>query len=195
MVISEYPLEAAKKLMKSDETLLLEFQQGSREAFSEIYGRYRAPIDGFFRRRMANAGRAEELSQDVFLAVIHGSQRYEPRSQVRTYLFGIAMKILMAERRKANRQVPLSDFEFDCPDAVVAPTPENAYWVKAALCSLEASDREIVMLREYEQLSYEEIAALLKLPLNTVRSRLFRARQELRKLLEMPRPVARVREA
>jgi len=60
--------------------------------------------------------------------------------------------------------------------------------VREALDKLEESEREILMLREYEQLSYDEIAALLRVPVNTVRSRLFRARMAMRELLE---PVAR----
>jgi RNA polymerase sigma-70 factor (ECF subfamily) len=57
-------------------------------------------------------------------------------------------------------------------------------WVREALCKLDLHDREVVMLREYEQLSYAEIAQLLNIPLNTVRSRLFRARVALKRYLE-----------
>ena len=61
--------------------------------------------------------------------------------------------------------------------------PEQALWVRQALERLEESDREVLMLREYEQLSYAEIAELLKLPVSTIRSRLFRARMTLRGIL------------
>ena len=64
-----------------------------------------------------------------------------------------------------------------------AASADNGLWVKRALGGLDPQDREIVLLREYEQLSYAEIAGVLGLPLNTVRSRLFRARGELRRLL------------
>ncbi len=63
-------------------------------------------------------------------------------------------------------------------------------WVRRAVEKLEAMDREILLLREFEQLSYAEIADLLRLPLNTVRSRLFRARTALRNLLEPPAEAA-----
>lgn len=179
-----------RALPPSDEVLFLEFQRGSRDAFGELYRRYRGPMQGFFRRRLSSAARAEELAQDIFLAVIHGKERYEPRASVRTYLFAIAMNLLRSERRRAGRESGA-----ELPEKVVAPSPETGCWVRAALSSLDLADREIVMLREYEQLTYEEIGALLHVPLNTVRSRLFRARQELKRLLETPLPVNRAREA
>src|ERR1044072_7416344 len=86
--------------MISDESLMLEFQRGSRQAFEELFARYREPVHGFFRRRLDNDKRAEDLLQDTFLAVIRASSRYEPRALFRTYLYSIALKLLSAERRK-----------------------------------------------------------------------------------------------
>jgi RNA polymerase sigma factor (sigma-70 family) len=163
--------------MTSDEALMLEFQRGSREAFEELFARYRDPLHGFFRRRLESRPRAEDLTQEVFLAVMRAARRYEPRALVRTYLYGIALKLLWAERR-SHRDV---DSEKE-PSA--APRPDEALWVREALQRLEASDREILMLREYEQLSYAEIADLLRIPVNTVRSRLFRSRMALKSYLE-----------
>ncbi len=91
--------------MNSDEQLVLEFQQGSREAFVELFERYREPVYGFFRRRLANPGRAEELAQECFLALLQNVKRYEPRASFRSYLFGIALHLVAAERRKAGREV------------------------------------------------------------------------------------------
>ncbi len=162
--------------MTSDEALILEFQRGSREAFEEIYARYREPLYGFFRRRLASASVAEELMQDTFLAVIRGSARYEPRALVRTWLYGIAMNVLSAERRKQSRR-------FGAPEAaecVRANEAEAKLQAQEALAALDPLERELLMLREYEQLSYAEISRLLRIPLNTVRSRLFRARMALR---------------
>ena len=87
--------------MTSDEALMLEFQAGSRAAFEELFARYRKPLCGFFGRRLNNPERAEDLTQETFLAVIRAASRYEPRALVRTYLYGIALKLLAAERRKA----------------------------------------------------------------------------------------------
>jgi RNA polymerase sigma factor (sigma-70 family) len=163
--------------MISDETLMLEFQGGSREAFEQLFGRYRGPLYGFFRRRLDGDQRAEDLTQETFLAVIGAAERYEPRALVRTYLYGIAMNLLSTERRKRHRDTPPGQ---PAPEATTNESPDAVLWIRQALAKLEDSEREILMLREYEQLSYAEIAELLKLPVNTVRSRLFRSRMALK---------------
>lgn len=164
----------------SDERLMLVFRLGNSEAFTELFRRYSNSVYGFFRRRFENPGRAEELAQETFVAVLRGIERYEPRATFRTYLYGIAMKILMAERRKSARRErsaskPLDPSADSCVEAVI--------WLQRAIEQLDADHRDILLLREYEQLTYEEIAGLLRLPVNTVRSRLFRARTALKGFL------------
>jgi RNA polymerase sigma-70 factor (ECF subfamily) len=165
--------------MLTDEELMGACKAGAAGAFDELFRRYRQLMWSFFRRRVPEAGRAEELAQEVFIAVLKAARRYEPRAQFRTYLYGIAFNLLSAERRKNQRSLgPLEP-------VVAEPAADERLWVRQALGRLDDSDREIVMLREFEQLSYAEIAALLELPINTVRSRLFRARMELRRLLAL----------
>jgi RNA polymerase sigma-70 factor, ECF subfamily len=176
------PNSAQCAAMTSDEALMLEFQRGSRAAFDELFARYRDRLYGFFRRRLSRDGRAEDLTQETFLAALRGSARYEPRALVRTYLYGIALNLLAAERRKQNRAEPAAH-------ASVESDPDDVLWVRQALEKLDAGDREILMLREYEQLSYAEIAGLLRVPVNTVRSRLFRSRMALRGFLQPQRGV------
>jgi len=161
----------------SDEALMVEFQRGSRPALEELFARYREPIFGFFCRRLYLRERAEDLTQDTFLAVIRAKARYEPRALVRTYLYGIAMKLLAAERRKGFVVIPGAT-------SVANDSADEVLWVRQALERLEEGDREILMLREYEQLSYGEIGSLLGLPVNTVRSRLFRSRMALKGQLD-----------
>ena len=167
--------------MTSDEALMLEFQGGSRAAFEELFARYHKPLYGFFGRRLNNPERAEDLTQETFLAVIRAASRYEPRALVRTYLYGIALKLLAAERRKFSTS---SIQRQSAPEPKTGGTPERVLWVRQAMEKLQAPDREILMLREYEQLSYADIAELLRIPVNTVRSRLFRSRLALKSSLE-----------
>ena len=167
--------------MTSDETLMLEFQAGSRAAFEELFARYHKPLYGFFRRRLNNPERAEDLAQETFLAVIRAASRYEPRALVRTYLYSIALKLVAAERRKLLTSSPLGQ---SAPEPTSDGTPERVLWVRQAMEKLDAPDREILLLREYEQLSYSDIAELLRIPVNTVRSRLFRSRLALKSYLE-----------
>jgi len=167
--------------MTSDEALMLEFQRGSREAFEELFARYREPLYGFFCRRLESRERAEYLAQETFLAVIRASSRYEPRALVRTYLYGIALNLVASERRTRVRNAVLVEVG---SKLATNSDSDAALWVRRALERLDASEREILMLREYEQLSYSEIAQLLRIPVNTVRSRLFRARLALKIWLE-----------
>ncbi len=170
--------------MISDETLMLEFQGGSQTAFEELFARYRGPLYGFFRRRLQDDQRADDLTQETFLGVIRASDRYEPKALVRTYLYGIAMNLLAAERRKRFRDSPPGEI---APELATRDVSSDVLWIREALERLDNSEREILMLREYEQLSYAEIAELLKLPVNTVRSRLFRSRMALKEFLQPAR--------
>ena len=167
--------------MKSDEQLMLEYQAGSPPAFEELFSRYRSPVYGFFRRRLNNAARAEELAQETFVAILRGTEQYEPQARFRTYLYAIAIKQLWSERR---REIRAGKFAAEPQEVTRESDPSTALWIRDALEQLDVDHREVLMLREYEQLSYDEIAEVLAVPVNTVRSRLSRARGELKTLLE-----------
>ncbi len=167
--------------MDSDEDLLLRFQRGSHTALEELFARYRQTLFSFFVRRLPGTGNADDLVQDTFIAVIKGASRYEPRSSVRAYLFGIAFNVLFTERRRF--QSTRAHLDSSTISEQSAGLPERALWVRQALLKLDSDDREILMLREYEQLSYAEIATVLRTPINTVRSRLLRSRLALKQLL------------
>src|SRR6266852_4016206 len=170
----------------SDEHLMLAFSKGSADSFSELFARYKQPIFGFFRRRVLESAHAEELTQETFLALFRAAARYQPRALFRTYLYAIGLKILRAHRRKAAFRATFFGQRNSAPDPAKRDATESGLWVRRAVEKLEPMDREILLLREFEQLSYAEIADLLQLPLNNVRSRLFRARTALRTLLEPP---------
>jgi RNA polymerase sigma-70 factor (ECF subfamily) len=163
---------------------MLAFSKGSADSFSELFARYKQPIYGFFRRRVFESSPAEELTQETFLALLRAAARYEPRALFRTYLYAIGFRILRAHRRKAAFRATFFGQRTSVPDPAKQDATESALWVRRAVERLDPIDREILFLREFEQLSYAEIADVLELPLNTVRSRLFRARTALRNLLE-----------
>src|SRR5581483_11567856 len=87
------------------------------------------------------------------------------------------LKLVSSERRKQKRDGPPLE---EAPEPTSESVPDTALWIRQAIEKLEPNEREILMLREYEQLSYVEIAELLRLPLNTVRTRLFRSRMALK---------------
>jgi RNA polymerase sigma-70 factor (ECF subfamily) len=183
--ISEVPQTVA-----SDERLMAAFSRGSKDAFAELFSRYKQPMFGFFRRRLRDPAQAEELTQETFLAILRASSHYEPSATFRTYLYAIGFNILRAHRRKAAFRAMFHGAEGEDREAEARNTMDADVWLREAVNRLERIDREILLLREFEQLSYAEIAALLRLPLNTVRSRLFRARTALRDLLAAPAPKA-----
>lgn len=167
----------------TEEQLMAAFCGGSQEALGQLFLRYKQPLFGFFRRRLADECCAEELAQETFLAVVRGSTRYEPRALFRAYLYGIAFKILNAHRRKTAFRAMFLGEESAGHEAASRDTANAGMVMRNAVSKLDAADREILLLREFEELNYAEIAELLSLPVNTVRSRLFRARMALRQLL------------
>lgn len=173
-----------QQLGMSDERLMLAFTQGSSEAFTELFHRYKRPVYGFFCRRISDPANAEELTQETFFALLRSRYRYEPRALFRTYLYAISFKILRAHRRKAAFRATFLGWRNSLLDPSKHDATESGLCVRRAIEKLDPLDREILMLREFEQLSYAEIGDLLQLRLNTVRSRLFRARTALRELLD-----------
>lgn len=174
----------------TEEQLMLAFSEGAADAFAELFARYKQPVFGFFRRRVPDRAQAEELTQETFLAIVRGAARYQPRALFRTYLYAIGFRILRAYRRKAALRVALLGATAGSRERGVPDATDAGLLLHHAMKKLEHTDREILMLREFEQLTYSEIAELLRLPVNTVRSRLFRARAALRELLAAPPPTA-----
>jgi RNA polymerase sigma-70 factor (ECF subfamily) len=162
---------------QSDEELMRAFKHGDTSAFRELFDRYKNPIYGLVRRRVNDPGRAEEISQDILLALVQQRKNYEARASFRTYLYRIAVNRVASEHRK------MAEASAPNPDATAGGNIGVVQQVREALARLEPEQREIVMLREYQGLSYQEIAEVLSLPMGTVRSRLFRAKLALRELL------------
>src|SRR5580658_7219221 len=109
-------LEDTSQTSPSDEELMVAFSRGSADAFSALFARYKQPLFGFFRRRVADLAQAEELTQETFLAVLRAASRYQPTALFRTYLYAVGFKILRDYRRKATfratfigEQIPDSD--------------------------------------------------------------------------------------
>ena len=179
----------------SDEGLMGAFARGSTETFGELFARYKQPLFGFFCRRVADRAQAEELTQETFVAVISAAPRYEASAKFRTYIYAIALKLLRAHRRKAAFRATFLGVARENEEPVTDGALDEQLAMREAIRRLDGTDREILLLREFEQLSYGEIADLLDLPLNTVRSRLFRARMALRELLaaQAPATVAQLR--
>jgi RNA polymerase sigma-70 factor (ECF subfamily) len=169
---------------------MVAFARGQGDAFDTLFQRYKQPLYGFFRRRLDDAAQAEELTQETFIAVLRGSVRYEATALFRTWLYAIGFSILRAHRRKAAFRAMFTGSAPAHREPAARDHLADDLLIRDAVRKLDRMDREILLLREFEQLTYAEIAALLGVPVNTVRSRLFRARTELRNRLSAPMPVS-----
>ncbi len=91
-----------------------------------------------FRRRLAGKDRAEDLAQEAWLAVLRSVERYQPRALFRTYLYGIALKLLAGERRRTAKE----HAAISLTQAAAPELPESDHWVREALAKLDATERE-----------------------------------------------------
>src|SRR3954447_14624060 len=112
-----------------------ELKAGSNAALGLLFERYRVAVWQFFRRRLSDPARAEELAQEVFVVLMRNAARYEPRASFRSYLFGVAFNLMLAERRRAarHRTEPL-DQE---PAASLAMSADDSLWLRRALARLD----------------------------------------------------------
>lgn len=179
----------------SDFDLIDRFKAGDRAAFSEIVRRYQDRVYSLCYRWLGEPEVAEEVAQDVFLALFRSLAAFRGESTLSTFVFKVALnhcrnRRAHRARRAFGRHVSLggSDDE-DGPPREVAddgPAPdrgtlarEAGALVAEALGALDEDHRQILLLRDVNDLSYEEIADILDLPRGTVKSRLHRARSEL----------------
>jgi len=107
---------------------------GSAEAFEQIFERYRGPVWGYFRRRLADPARAEDLAQETFAAIWRASAAYEPRALFRTYLYSIAFNLLSAERRRARTHATA---DLLGTEVGASPETDHVLWLRQALDRLD----------------------------------------------------------
>jgi RNA polymerase sigma-70 factor (ECF subfamily) len=126
----------------------------------------------------------EDASQEVFLVVLRQIERFEGRSSLRTWLFGICRNVAATIRRRARQHTELTPEEL--PDAVVQPAQEGELWIKRAheqlvraLGELDEEQQTVFVLYEIEELSMEEIAQSHGVPITTLYSRLHAARKKI----------------
>ena len=168
-------------------------QRGDVAAFSELVARYQDRIYRFLVRLTRSQDDALELTQETFLSAYQALARWRPDARFTTWLFRIARNHAFdwLRRRKQVEFVALGD-EQDLGFADPAPTPDKALesvqrlrGLERALGRLSTEHREILLLREIEEMSYDDIADVLDISLGTVKSRIARARAGL--LEKMPR--------
>jgi len=185
---------------RTDEELLAEYRAGDARAFERLLRRYRGPLFTFLLRMVADRQRAEDLTQEAFLRVVRAAATWEPRARFQTWLYTVARNLCVDQsRRDRFRRADSLDAHApgleDGPPLVESiagdgPMPDRAAQsamlrpaLEKALAQLPEEQREVFLLREQAGMPFKEIAQLLGVNENTIKSRMRYALEGMRKSL------------
>jgi len=189
----------AQREQFDDRELVALILEGDRDRFTQLVRRYEKRIVNYVYRITHRYEDAHDLAQEIFVKVFLALDRYDPKYQFSTWLFRIAQNSAIdALRKKGIAEVPLArpataddpegkDREF--ADDGISPyralkNKQLSVAIDRAVEKLPSDYRELIQLRHFAELSYEEIASMKKLPLGTVKNKLFRARNLLKDALD-----------
>jgi RNA polymerase sigma-70 factor (ECF subfamily) len=174
----------------ADEAMLIAgIARGREQDLAEFYRRYHGRVYAFLLRRLGDAADAAETANEVMLEVWRGAARFEGRSRPLTWVFGIAQHKALDRLRRAAARPQTADTDPDALAAVDAGAAEliaraqDAERLRRCLERLSEAQRTVVHLAFYEDLAYGEIAAILDCPEGTVKTRMFHAKEGLRRCL------------
>ncbi len=179
----------------SDEELIERFQNGDIYAFEEIVKRYKDQLLNFAYRFLSGIEDSEDIVQETFLRVFRKRNAYKNVAKFSTWIYTITGNLAKTElrRRKKKKLFSISglryeDKEYEIPDQKKNPEERVDGIVKdeiiqKAINSLSPKFKEVVILRDIQELSYEEISKIISIPLGTVKSRVNRARLKLQEIL------------
>ena len=188
----------AERVQLDDRTLVERILGGERDLFTALVGRYEKRLINYVYRITHRYEEAHDLAQEIFVKVYLALDRYDPKYQFSTWLFRIAQNSAIdALRKKSISEVslarPVSDDdssgkEREFADDGISPyralkNKQLSAAIDKAVEQLPSDYRELIQLRHFAELSYEEIASMKKLPLGTVKNKLFRARNLLKESL------------
>jgi RNA polymerase sigma-70 factor, ECF subfamily len=167
--------------------LVVRAQAGDEAAFAELIERYSPRLRYFLRKVLASADGAEDALQEVWLDVLRHLPRLADPQALRAWLYRIARDRAFGRLRKSRRrEVPLDEMQVADPATAEENdfTAEDAARIHAGLDELPAEQREVLVLRFLEEMSYEEIARVVGCQVGTVRSRIHYGKRALRRALE-----------
>ena len=177
----------------TDLELVRRFKRGDRTAFDLLFARYQHRIFGLVRRYLSDPDEVQDVTQETFVKAFRGLPQFREESAFYTWLYRIAVNtvknhIIATSRRPPDVDVDVDDAQFkdgahllrDAEDpASMIARDELGEAIHRAMSALPDELRHALALREIDGLSYEQIASLLKCPVGTVRSRIFRARKAI----------------
>jgi len=179
----------------TDEKLIAAFQGGDESAFVELVERYKDRLVNFVYRFLNDMTDAEDLVQETFLKVYKNKHAYREIAKFSTWIYTIAGNLARSELRKRKRRktYTMSDLSFDNNEFTAVDTDKdtegivfNSYAgeeIMKAIRNLPEPFKTITILRDIQELSYEDISTILDIPMGTVKSRVNRARLKLQETL------------
>ena len=178
----------------TDEELIARFQEGDEQAYVELVNRYRDRLMSFIYRFVNDMEKAEDLVQDTLMKLYTHRSYYRNIAKFSTWIYTIASNLAKTELRKRKRrpqklisQMGLEGQNWDVPDEdrtnEEIEVQFNETQIQRAMMTLPLHFRTAVILRDIQELSYEEISNILNVPLGTVKSRINRARLQLQEEL------------
>ena len=180
----------------SDEILIKKFQEGDVEAYNQLVFRFKDRLLNFIYRFVNDLDLAEDLVQDTLLKLYTHKDSYQEIAKFSTWLYTIAANLARTELRKKKRRKTFSvtelsrdDREFIIASSDVDPSEDLSSQnfeksVQRALAELPDDFKTIIILRDIQELSYDEISKIVDVPLGTVKSRINRGRVKLQQLLK-----------
>ncbi len=175
--------------MKDQENIIARARRGDADAFEQLVVAYRDQVFRLALRMCGSEADADEVAQEAFLSAWKALPNFRGESQFSTWLYQLTTHAAIDLMRREKRQIAADDIT-GVNAADPAPSPqqqaeqsEQREIVRDAILQLAPEQREVVVLRFMEELSYEEIGAVLKLPSGTVKSRLNRAKAQLKEIL------------
>lgn len=171
-----------------DRMLIERVAAGDREAFEALYARYYRKLFGFAQRVTRSADLVEEIVSDTLLTVWRSAARFDGRSRLSTWIFGIAYRKALQSVSRRRPLDPLPEGRASVHDPGESPYDacarhEAAALLERALRTLPFEQRAVVELTFFHGLAYGEIAGVVGCPVNTVKTRMFHARRKLREAL------------
>lgn len=173
--------------LEEDIHLIQAVASGSENAFSEVYRRYHRPIYNYLLRIVQDDAGADDILQEVFLAVWQGAAKFRQKASVKTWIYRIAYKQSVSWLRKHRRKlIPVSLDEVvdggDSPEESAMAAMRSAN-IGKAMAGLTVKHRAVIELAFVQEMSYAEIAEILDCPIGTVKSRMSYALRQLNQVL------------
>lgn len=167
--------------MPADDSELIQYAQGGdTHAFELLVDRYAPPLFALAYSLLGNAADAEDVLQETLIGAYRGIAKFEGRASVKTWLTKILVRQVARLHRSRKNRRPASLEELDIAHSGAEAKADEKMDIQQMLGALSEEHREVMVLREIEGLSYEEMADVLDVPRGTVESRLHRARQALK---------------